>query len=673
MSGDTWIPIDEEYNEMCRLCENDDGNAFELKMLIDRARCSKPVCNETFCPTDSKNKKGKVPLVLAAYSGNAHIVKYLLTEFSNVIDVNCMGDIRLWGFYSMPDISYPKRSLRTGVSFLSYYLWNTIRVTALWAACCQGNLEIVKLLLRAGADVNATTMTAEVATVSSPMEIAAYKGHYEIMELLYSYGADTNLRNNYSPLMAASAANQVNAVLFLLEHGVDVTQKNSKGYSAFHVAVAHGSLGVICVLEEKGFLPNFGLPQLSTVPCPYFLAVHFGHHKTAKKLKEMHNYTKEYESESYLLIGAGYAMEKHAHGQFPMQSILDSWRKGVRLREECGYTPNFLPPSDVYAGLHEIITEDDLAGPSKDSGLDVDTWIRYQSLLIKERIMGPPCMLEALLNCGIVMCKKKMFKHAELLWLQLAEYYSMNRTEAFYHDNVPDFRLCMYEYAKGIHKMVWGHYQPDFSKFVQFCFKHLTKVHYTGVVRSILWIFVNWIQSDRSNGYDVCSDKCEEFGRKLVSQHFHYNDNITLLHFAVHNFKIDYQLRAHRLFGPYYQSLILALLNWGCDQGLLTVGGCDHPIHTAVSVGNKYNIDIVTPLLEYGCSPLFVNSQGQTALQLATSDMMLCVLRPYSLSLFDMCCVAMVRYRFPYELLELPSAVKNSIRLFDKNSRCNDL
>lgn len=662
-AGDAWIPNDEEYIEMCRLCESSESDAFKLfKTQIDLARRSRPVCKETFSPgADSNEKNRKVPLVLAAYSGNAHIVRYLLTEFSSVIDVNCRGDIH-WRLHRKPAILYQR---------YSYELQIVRGVTALWAACYCGNLEIVRLLLRVGADVNAATTTTETAAIPTvtPMEIAAYNGHCEIMELLYSYKADVNIGNDqdYSPLMAATAANQVNAVIFLLERGVDVSQKNSKGYSVFHVAVAYSSLDVIRVLRRKGFLPNFELPQLNTIPCPYFLAMHFGYQEVATKLKQLHTHTKEYESESYLLIGARCAVKKH-HQQLPMQNILDNWRKGVRLREECRYMPNFFPISDVYAGLHEIVTEEDLAGPSKDSGLDMEMWIRYQGLLIKERIAGPPYMLQALLNCGSVFCEKKMFRHAELLWLQLIEYYSTCHTKIFVSNELPNFKACMYEYACGIRKMVLGHYRPKFSKFVQFGLTHLTKMHFVDIITLILWIFVSWIQS---NGGYVDSDKCEELGRKFVSQHFHITNKMTLLHLAVSNFKIHHQ-RAHTLFQPHYQSLILALLRWGCDQELFTVRGFAHPIHMAVKVGNEYNINIVTPLLKYGCSPLFVNSHGQTALQLATSDMMSCTLRPYSLSLFDMCCIAMVQYRFPYDSLELPTAIKNRIRLFDKNSRCNN-
>ena len=648
--SDAWIPSEEEFNEMCKRCGSNGSNALKLfKSWLDHTRRHRPVCKETFCPGDSK--KRQAPLVSAANSGNAHIVRYLLTECSGVIDVDCKGDIAL----------HSRGKCRT--SAISHKLHTSVGVTALWAACCWGNREIAQLLLRAGADVNGAT------TNTTPMEIAAYNGHCEIMELLYSYRADVNMRNgqNRSPLMAAAANNQINAVVFLLEHGADVSQKNTKGYTVFHVATANCNLHLIHFLKIKGFSPNFMLPQPDVVPCPYFIAMGFGYNEIVEELKQqIYVHTKEYESEFYLLLGARYVMLRQQ--QLPVYQILGSWTNAIKLRNTCGYVPNFLPPSDVYAGLTEIALEKDLADPPKESELDMETWVRYQSLLIIERIVGPPFILPGLLISGSVLCEKKKFRSAELLWLRSIEYFSTYDTDIFVANKIPNFKACMREYALGIHKMVLLQYQPDFSKFVRFGLSNLVTDVVT--VELILWMFVSWIRSDCSEEeFDYYSDECEKFGKELVSMLLHVNKEKTLLQLAVSNFKLHH-LSAHILFGPYYQHLILALLHWGCSRDIYSIMGHTHLIHDAVEVGNVGQIDIVTPLLKYGASPLFVDSKGRTALQLATNDVMLCAMRPHCLSLFSMCCVVIVKHGFPYESLELPSAVKNYIRLFDKNSRC---
>jgi len=644
--SNVWIPSDEEYNKMCCLCKNNSSNAFEIfKNWINRARQSRAVCKETFWPADWNKRRDTViaPLALAADYSNTHIVKYLLTEYSSAIDVNTV-DIR-------------------GNCVIGY--------TALWAACLKNNREIARLLLRAGADVNGVSHSSV-----TPMKIAANYGNCGMMELLRSYGADINMKNDedFSPLMVAGAANQTSAVMFLLEHGVDVNQKNSKGLTVFHVAVHCSSLDVIRILISKGFLSNFfETPQLNITPCPYFFTTN---DETTKELLETHSNLNrlKYMSESSLLIGASYIEVINDEIDQPLlQCILENWRTAVQLREKCGYVPKFLPPTDLYAGLSEFVTENDLDAPPLDGKIDMDTWVIYQSLLIKERIMGAPHMLRTLLASAIRICEKGMFKNAELLWLQFIEHYFSYDSGKFLCTSSirpPRFRKCMEYCAQVICHMVKNQYQPDFSKFVQFGFTHLSKTPSADIyvfLESFLLIFVSWIYSEHSNGEacDCYSDKCEELGREFVTRYFHISDEATLLNLA---FFIFYHNR-HVVFGPYYQPLVFALLRWGCDQDLYSIRGSTHLIHEAVKIGNIHHIDIVTPLLNYGYSPLFVDSEGRTAIELATSDIVLHALRPYSLSLFSMCCVAIVKYGFPYESLELPNAVKNNIRLFDKSSR----
>lgn len=663
LTSDVWIPSNEEYDEMCRLCESNNSNALILfKRWIDQTQGPRLVCKETFCPADS-NKNKQVPLVLAANCGNAHIVRYLLTEYSSVIDVNCKGGIgrhfrlrspfNIWG--------HSEDVLRTLP--ISHKLRNVGGITALWATCWWGNREIAQLLLRAGADVNTAAVNL------TPMQIAAFNGHCELMELLYSHGADINLRNgqDYSPLMAAGATNQVEAVMFLLEHGADVSQKNAKGYTVFHTAAANDSLAIIRILKQKGFQSNVDLPRLYSVPCPYFIAVNFGYHEMAEELKQGHVLSEDFKSETNLLVGARCVKRKHPL-PLPVEDILKHWREAIRLRNVCGYVPEFLPPFDVYAGLSEVVTEVDLVDPPKDTGLDMEMWIRYQSLLIKERIVGPSYMLQALFDSGHVMCERKMFRHAELLWLRFIEYYSLDFTNIFTGIQVPNFKTCVRVYSLGIYKMVLQQYHPDFSRFVHFGLKILSKCKFVDVaLESILWTFASWIRSNRSVGEgDYSLDECEQLGREVVSQLFHiHDDKTTLLQSAISRFNNN-ALRTE------YPHLVYALLRWGCNQDLYSVRGRTHSIHDAVRVGNDYHVDIVTPLLSYGCSPLFVDSDGRTALQLATSSVVLCKLHSYSLSLVSMCCVAIVKYGFPYESLVLPSAIKSYIRLFDKKSRCSD-
>lgn len=54
----------------------------------------------------------------------------------------------------------------------------------LWCAAAAGHLPLVKLLVRAGANVNSTTRTH-----STPLRAACFDGHYDIVKFLVENGA----------------------------------------------------------------------------------------------------------------------------------------------------------------------------------------------------------------------------------------------------------------------------------------------------------------------------------------------------------------------------------------------------------------------------------------------------------------------------------------------------
>ena len=643
-----WIPSDRQFDKMCSLCRSESFEQF--KEWITSTRNSRQVCKQTFCPAGSDGSK-PIPLVLAAQYGNAHIVKYLLTEFSDVVDVNEKGSLV---------------SMRTG---------RTVEgATALWAASCENRREIAQLLLISGANVNTSTTTN-----STPMRVAAFNGHYQIMELLYSNGADINIPSTLgqSPLLAAAICNRDKAIMFLLERGANVSQKTINGYTVFHVAAAKGHTDIIRTLQEQGLSPNFELTQPNTTPCPLFLAAESGHRQVIEQLFNVPACTAPCKSEVYLLLGAG--LVGRMDQQPPIEDIMQMWRKALKLRNKCGYVPKYLPSSEVYAGLSEVALLEDLPGPPEDCELDASLWIRYQALMMRERIVGPSSIILNLVELGSWLRKQNMFRHAELLWLRAIESdpptaLAVGAELTIKHNVEED----LYVYARGVCDMVEQKYQPEFSKFVKYGLGHFAELLKLTeppirIIQLILWLFASWIQSDfihqrHAGNKELCSNECEELGTQFVTTHLNTPNKSTLLHLAVSNFLIKDDM-ASFLFGNYYQSLIAALLRWGADKALYILDKNGHyPIHLAVNVSNEYHVNLVLPLLECGCSPLIVDSMGKTCLQWAKSNVVSRTLRSaLPSSLFCLCCVAIVKYGISYELQDLPSAVKKTIRLFDKN------
>jgi ankyrin repeat protein len=139
------------------------------------------------------------------------------------------------------------------------------------------NLEKVRLLVDAGADVNARSKQG-----MTPLLIAASNaGSIEIVRLLLAKGADVNSKRDsgaptaaavtpdpsdplakrrrhsggeggYTPLVAAASANDLEMVRLFVEKGVDVNAESRRGDTALHFAAGAGNLAMVKLLLTKG-------------------------------------------------------------------------------------------------------------------------------------------------------------------------------------------------------------------------------------------------------------------------------------------------------------------------------------------------------------------------------------------------------------------------------------
>lgn len=127
----------------------------------------------------SRSTDGWTPLHLAAFFGHPELARYLL------------------------DREAPVDARST----------NAMKNTALHAAAAGAKIELVKLLLEAGANVNATQEGGWTA-----LHAAAQSGNREMVELLVAAGADLKLRaaNNQAPLDLAMLGGHA-AIVDLLE------------------------------------------------------------------------------------------------------------------------------------------------------------------------------------------------------------------------------------------------------------------------------------------------------------------------------------------------------------------------------------------------------------------------------------------------------------------------
>lgn len=129
---------------------------------------------------------------------------------------------------------------------------NSNGVTSLIMAIQNSSMDIVKLLLDKGAEVNTVRPNDSV----TPLIMALWKGNSDIIKLLLDKGADVNAKLPSIGITAIFMATQngyVDVVKLLIEKGADVNVKEiNSGTTPLMAATIHGQPEVAKLLLESG-------------------------------------------------------------------------------------------------------------------------------------------------------------------------------------------------------------------------------------------------------------------------------------------------------------------------------------------------------------------------------------------------------------------------------------
>ena len=161
------------------------------------------------------------------------------------------------------------------------------KITPLSLASTNGNAAIIERLLKAGVDPNGTSEEGQTALMTAALNgnadaikmllahgakvnaVEPYKGQTALMwaagegnadaaALLIEFGADVKAKSKagFTPLLFAVLNNQINAVKVLLDHGANIEDRAPDGSTTLNMAIINAYYDMASVLLDHGANPN---------------------------------------------------------------------------------------------------------------------------------------------------------------------------------------------------------------------------------------------------------------------------------------------------------------------------------------------------------------------------------------------------------------------------------
>ncbi|MFZ2267269.1 MAG: ankyrin repeat domain-containing protein [Azonexus sp.] len=143
------------------------------------------------------------------------------------------------------DIAQAKKWLEAGLApdFLGSRTGSGLMIGA-W----EGNFELMRFFLAAGADINKLNANGESALV-----LAAWRGNLDAVKWLLERGARINApERQWSALHYAAFSGHTEVVDYLLEQGADINARSTNGSSVLMMAIYEGQEKIARKLIEKG-------------------------------------------------------------------------------------------------------------------------------------------------------------------------------------------------------------------------------------------------------------------------------------------------------------------------------------------------------------------------------------------------------------------------------------
>ncbi|MFH1079795.1 MAG: ankyrin repeat domain-containing protein [Pseudomonadota bacterium] len=225
-----------------------DGDMAKVKTLVE----SDPAC---------VRGRGGTAISAAASGGHLEIVRYLLSKGA---DVNVHEQMR--GFESMTPLL--GAATRGNTEVVRFLIENGADVNSLpghasplFMAAYEGRREVAELLIAKGADVNVVVQSQSIPG-GTPLHAAVAKNHVDLVNLLLRNGANVNARQNNgtTPLEIALKNRNDTIATILKTHGTVVREKPKEA-----VTLAVGMRPSVSTINEIGESSRFIVYDNGTV------------------------------------------------------------------------------------------------------------------------------------------------------------------------------------------------------------------------------------------------------------------------------------------------------------------------------------------------------------------------------------------------------------------------
>ncbi|CAG2256755.1 unnamed protein product [Mytilus edulis] len=350
-------------------CQN--GHAETVKILM-----------EFGMNVNQKNKNGRTPLYLACGHGCHDTVKYLLDLNGQALISRVDTTIKTEKGWSPLHIACCKGYLEIVKLLIDVGMNLNDRTksnsTPLHKACQDGRYETVKFLL----DLNCQILNSRVDTTiknicgESGLHLASGNGHIEVVKLLVDVGMNLNDTTNAgsTPLHMACRKGQFDIVKYLLDLNgkalnsrVDTSIKETDGWSALHTACSNGHLEVVKLLIDVGMNLNDTTKNNST---PLHMACQNGHYETVKYLFDLNGKTLNSRVDTTIKNKDGWSALHKAcfKGHLEVVKLLIDVGMNPNDTTNAGYTPLHMAcQNDHYETVKFLL---DLNGQTLNSRVD---------------------------------------------------------------------------------------------------------------------------------------------------------------------------------------------------------------------------------------------------------------------------------------------------------------